>query len=724
MKNSWRTLHLCLWQRFLSGILILVGLPGSAFALPSFEEVKESWVRSDSVLLDRHGEPIHELRMDNQRRRLDWVTLGEVSPALIESLTAAEDKRFHNHRGVDWRSMAGALARGISLEGFRGASTITMQLAALLDKRLQGKGGRKSLPQKIKQILAALDMERHWSKGQILEAYLNLVSFRGELQGIKAASKGLFGKEPHGLSQTESLILASLVRASNAPSEAVKSRALLIGRSLGWGQLEKELDKNLRLLSLGGYLLTPLAAGAPHAARILFKGQPNGSRVVSSLEASIQRYVTDRLAHHLELLRAQNMKEGAALVVENRSGEVLAYVSLCKRSPQGSQVDGVRARRQAGSSLKPFLYAQALDERILTPASLLDDSPLDIPVPNGIYSPRNYDNLYRGPVSVRTALASSMNIPAVKALGLVGAEAYLGKLRTLGFSHINESGDFFGPSLALGSLDVSLWELVNAYRTLANGGMHGELSLTTVWGDSLPSKRVFSKEAAFLISDILSDREARSAGFGFGNPLSTRFWSAVKTGTSKDMRDNWCVGYTNGYTVGVWVGNFSGESMWNVSGVSGAAPVWVEIMNFLHSERTPHSPIPPEGVVKREIRYPQGPEPPRQEWFLLGTEPHGGILTLNKRAARITYPPSGAIMALDPDIPAEQQKVFFLSEGFREGMKWRLNGELLPGAGRSLPWSVREGRHLLSLLDRDGKTLDQVSFLVRGPGTWKTLESD
>mgnify|MGYP000170983451 CR=1 FL=1 len=721
MRRPWPALLLCNGKRLLLGLLFWLGLVGSSLAVPSFEEVKTSWLGSDSLLLDRHGEVIHELRVDKEIRRLEWVTLRQVSPALIEALIAAEDKRFHHHPGVDWRSLAGALLRGLTSEGLRGASTLTMQLAALLDSGVQAKAGRKSLPQKIQQILAALALERHWSKEEVLEAYLNLVSFRGELQGIQAASRGLFGKDPHGLGQAESLILVSLLRAPNAPFEAVKRRALLNSNSLGWAQVEKELDEKLRQLFLGGYILEPRAAVAPHVARLLFKGQPKGSSVASSLDASIQRFVMERLEHHLELLRPQNMNQGAALVVENQSGEVLAYVSLGAAASERTHVDGVRAKRQVGSALKPFLYAHALEERILTPASLLEDSPVDIPVPTGIYSPRNYDNLYRGPVSVRTALASSMNVPAVRALGLVGEEAFLSRLRGLGFSNIKESGDFFGPSLALGSLDVSLWELVNGYRTLANGGMHGELSLTPVRAHSPPSRSVFSEEAAFLVSDILSDREARSTTFGLENPLSTRFWAAVKTGTSKDMRDNWCVGYTTRFTVGVWVGNFSGEPMWNVSGVSGAAPVWAEIMSFLHRDQISDAPSPPAGLVKRRIAFPKGLEPPRQEWFLEGSEPHNGTLSMSPGLCRITYPPSGAIMAVDPDIPPEQQEMIFLSEGFQEGMNWRLNGELLPGTGRSVRWGLKEGRHTLSLLDKDGKTLDQVSFLVRGPTTWEEL---
>lgn len=709
------------WAVF--GFMLWLAIPGPALALFEFQKVKASWAQSDSLLLDRRGEVIHELRIDKERRRLEWVPLDQVSPALIESVIAAEDRRFRTHRGVDWRSMVGAVVRGLTSEGFRGGSTITMQLATLLDKGLQGKGGRKSLPQKAGQILAALEMEKHWSKEEILEAYLNFIGFRGELQGIAAASRGLFGKDPHGLDRAESLILASLIRSPNAPFVELKRRAMLVCKSLGWDAVE-DLDGRLRRLFLGGYVLEPRAAAAPHVARLLLKGRPKGSRVVSSLDASLQRYVTDRLEHHLGLLRPQNMNEGAALVVENRSGEVLAYVSHSVGRARGSHVDGVRARRQVGSALKPFLYAQALEERILTAASLLEDSSVDIPVPTGIYSPRNFDNLFRGPVSVRVALASSMNIPAVRTLGLVGEEAFLSKLRALGLSGLNEPGDFFGPSLALGSLDVSLWELVNAYRTLANGGIQGELRLTPVGAPPYRTRRVFSGEAAFLVSHILSDREARSTTFGLENPLSTRFWAAVKTGTSKDMRDNWCVGYTDRYTVGVWVGNFSGEPMWNVSGISGAAPVWLEIVNLLHRDQKSEAPFPPAGLVRREIAFPQGLESPREEWFISGTEPHSRTPATNRGAARISYPPAGAIMALDPDIPEGQQGVFFVAHGWEEGMHWRLDGDPLPTAARSFAWPLIVGKHILALWDKDGRALDQVSFLVRGPRTLGESQSD
>ena len=545
-------------KKLLFSLILLLLSSTTAVALPTYHEVQQSYVKSDSLLLDRHGEILHELRVDKERRRLDWTPLKNISPVLMEAVIQAEDKRFYEHGGVDYRSIGAALIQGFTSESLRGASTITMQLASLLDKELQSKKGKRSIWQKERQVLNAWEIEKGWSKAEILEAYLNLVSFRGELQGIAAASRALFGKDPHGLDQCESLILTSLVRSPNASSTEISRRALYLSRAMNWRVESDDIHAKVRQVSLGPHFLRPQAALAPHIARQLLQGRPNGCTVTCTLDSRIQRFGMDRLNHHLLSLKSQNVKDGALLVLENSTGDVLAYLSYSGEPSSSRFLDGVQARRQAGSTLKPFLYGLAFDQRILTPASLLDDSPLDIAVISGIYQPRNYDSQFKGFVTSRIALASSLNVPAVKTLSLVGIEPFLNKLRQLGIKGLNESGDFYGPSLALGSADVSLWELTNAYRCLANEGQWSGLRLISEENGSVQKKRVFSKEATFLISDILSDREARSATFGLENPLSTRFWTAVKTGTSKDMRDNWCVGYSRKYTVGVWTGNFSG----------------------------------------------------------------------------------------------------------------------------------------------------------------------
>jgi penicillin-binding protein 1C len=700
-------------------LLLLWG--GVANGLPAYQEVRQSYVKSDSLLLDRHGDVLYELRTDKVRRRLEWTSLKDISPVLRVAVVKAEDKRFYEHPGFDYQSIGAGILQGLTSESLRGASTITMQLASLLDREIQPNQERKSLWQKGKQIIAAWEIERSWTKEEILETYLNLVTFRGELQGIAVASRGLFQKDPHGLDQSESLILASLIRSPNASFSALIKRVSHLNKVMEWQIEEEEIYLKVRQLFLGPNVLRPRENLAPHLARRLLQGKPPGTPVVSTLDYKTQRFVLDQLIHHLHPLKAQNVKDGAVLVVENQTGNVLAYVSHSGEPLSSRFVDGVQAKRQAGSTFKPFLYGLAFNQRILTPASLLDDSPLDMAVLSGIYQPQNYDSQFRGLIPSRMALASSLNVPAVKTLSLVGMEPFLNTLRRLGIKGLHESGNFYGPSLALGSAEVSLWELTKAYRTLANGGVWDELRLTPDEPPLVQTRRVFSKEAAFLISDILSDREARSLTFDLENPLSTRFWTAVKTGTSKDMRDNWCIGYSGKYTVGVWTGNFSGEPMWNVSGVTGAAPLWVEVIKFLH-QNDPHiKKTVPLGLVRREIIFSREVASPREEWFIRGTEPHSKDQKIGQVNSRIIYPPSGTVIALDPDIPTELQRISFIYESSGSDFKWVLNGTPIGESGKTILWSLKAGKYSLAIADGDGKILDNVYFDVRGPMSDQSL---
>ncbi len=685
-----------------------------AQALPSFEEVLKGHVPSDSLLLDRHGNVLHELRTDKERRRLDWTSLADISPSLIAAVLASEDARFHQHTGVDYLALGAAALSLFSWGNKRGASTITMQLASLLDKDLQNKKKRRSLTQKAGQISAARILEKSWSKNKILEAYVNLVTFRGEYQGIAAAARGLFGKDPHGLDQTQSLILASLIRAPNATSETLNKRAGHLNQTLNWAVAPDHLLAETHALYLDTHQIRQRTSAAPHVARQLLRDKTGRSVIACTIDGALQKFAQDLLSQQISSLQGQNVQEGAVLVLDNPTGEALVYASYSNRPAVAGYVDGVRAKRQAGSTLKPFLYAMALDQKILTAASILNDAPLDVVVQSGIYQPDNYDSSFRRQVRLRVALASSLNVPAVKVLSLVGTESFLRRLRELGVKGLEESGDFYGLSLALGSADVTLWELTNAYRTLANSGIWSDARLTHSQPQNPPAgRRVFSAEASFIISDILSDRIARSATFGLENPLATRFWTAVKTGTSKDMRDNWCVGFSSRYTVGVWVGNFTGEPMWNVSGITGAAPVWITIMNELHRNRPSLRPGPPSGVRKAKYKLDTGTD--QEEWFVSGTEPDGYASGIAKQNQRIIYPPSGAILALDPDIPPSLQKVFFTAQTHDdETLGWRLNDTVLGSHGKSVSWTPKAGKYVLAIINNENKIVDTVKFEVRG----------
>ncbi len=688
---------------------------GRALVIPTAAQVRAHYRLSEGFLLDRNGDVIQQIRPSFQGRRAEWVPLEKISPALISAVIQAEDRRFRDHHGVDWRGVLSAARHGFRSGNWRGASTISMQLLSFLLPESIPRQARRTLRQKITQALVARKLEQQWSKQEILEAYLNLVSFRGELEGIGAATLGIFGKLPHGISPEEAAILAALIRSPNAPPSRVAARAADLAAKLGWnlraGALEKKCLDSFR----GSYRLPQENSLAPHVARILFsqnREQKQTVRIRSSLDGSLQRLVYELLRQHLSELRPRNVQDGAVLVADNASGEVLAYVGSGGDLSSAALVDGVQSLRQAGSSLKPFLYGLAIDRRLLTAASLLEDSPLEIPQPAGIYKPENYDHRFRGPLTARIALASSINIPAIRVLQLTGIEPFLEKLKAMEFRDLNRP-DYYGPSLALGSADVTLWDLANGYRMLASGGIWTPLRLNPEMPSQPGPRAILSPQAAFIIGDILSDRESRSYTFGLDSPLSTPFWTAVKTGTSKDMRDNWCVGYSRRYTVGVWMGNFSGEPMWNVMGVTGAAPLWAQIMNALHGDVPSSAPEPPDGLTGQVTEIPSlGVK--RREWFLLQTE----MAVVEKRSipakARILSPAAGEIIAWDPDIPAERQKVFFEAQPQSAELTWELDGKPIGTAESLIFWSPLSGRHMLKLVSEAGETVDAVQFTVKG----------
>ena len=699
----------------------IFGLPIAAIAVlilamsgpptPTFAEVRARWHPSEAQLLDRNNDPVHELRIDRHGRRFAWTPLDQISPALTQAIVTSEDHRFWSHHGVDVIAITTSAARAVIGGRRRGASTITMQLASILDPSLGKSRARKTILRKFTQVCDALVIERRWSKPEILEAYLNLVTYRGELQGIGAASRVMFGKEPHGIESAEAVVIAALIRAPNARRESVAIRANRLSRALGSNgpsqvAIASALDGAFSTSS--DYARIALA---PHLAERLFHGESGSARC--TLDRELQRFVIDTLHRQIVDVRDRRVDDGAAIVVENSTGEVWAYVGGAGDLSNAPDFDAIRAPRQPGSTLKPFLYALALDQHLLTAASLIEDTPLELPEQRGIYRPLDYDRHFRGLVSMRTALASSLNVPAVRTTDMVGVESFADRLRRLGFSGLVEEGDYYGAALALGSADVTLWQLVNAYRTLANGGRYSDLRLTNN-ADTHMWTQVYSQEASFVISDILSDRASRSTTFGLENSLATRYWSAVKTGTSKDMRDNWCVGYTDKFTVGVWVGNSSGAPMRDVTGITGAAPTWLSVMNYLHDRFGSGQIVRPSDVSLSHVSFPNEVEPPREEWFVANTQPAGSLSAIDDSNPQILSPAAGAIIALDPDIPARAQRVVFeASQGARNSL-WILDGRTIAPIRGELLWTPSPGAHTLSIARDSGNAAQTIQFVVRG----------
>ena len=646
------------------------------------------------------------------------------------------------------------------------------------------------MTQKIGQAVTATQLEASWRKDQILEGYLNLVPFRGEIVGIDALARTLFGKAAHGLDEREAAVAAALVRAPNAAPARVAQRACGVLRAMQTapatqpGSAAKKAAPPASSahrprarppsIATGWTCSSPAPAAArywpasegiaPHLARRLGcvrQRQAQASRAHrhrrdphSTLNAPLQRFALQTLQRHLRELRGRNVEDGAVVVLDNASGEVLAWVGSSGELSDAAEVDGVLALRQPGSTLKPFLYAQAIAEQRLTAASLLDDAPTHIPTASGLYIPQNYDRQFKGWVSARTALGASLNVPAVRTLVMVSPEAFARQLRAVGLP-LKETGDFYGYSLALGSAEVPLLALTNAYRALANGGRFSEVSIRPepvgvphagkastprqAQGRPSPARTagvpVLDPRAAFIVGDILSDPNARARTFGTDSVLATRFWTAVKTGTSKDMRDNWAVGWSQRYTVGVWVGNASGAAMHDVSGTSGAAPVWAAVMQQLHARTPSRAPVSPAGLVSQRVTFAQQLEAARAEWFLPGTaqdtfainsiadndpftlgrgqESLKNVNTGPFQATRITAPADGTILALDPDIPPARQRVRFTADA--PGARWLLDGKPL-GSGPTVQWLPWPGRHRVALIDAGGQTIDEIRLEVRGAG--------
>ncbi|HEY9063582.1 MAG TPA: penicillin-binding protein 1C [Burkholderiaceae bacterium] len=705
-----------------AALLSALAIAPAAHALPTFADVRSAHRPSDITLLDRRGEPIQTLRVDKTVRRLAWAPLDQISPALLQAVVLSEDKRFYEHSGVDWGAVATSAWGNLWNTRTRGASTLTMQLAGLIDDGLARPGGGRSVVQKLGQAATAVQLERRWKKSEILEAYLNSVTYRGEVVGIEALSQTLFGKHASGLVAQEAAIAAALLRGPNAKPPQVAQRAC------GVLQLQQLPCTGVTALTetalarRGGMVLGEQLA--PHYARqVITSGGPAQQR--STLDARLQRYAVTQLRRQLAELADRNVEDGAAVVLDNRSGEVLAWVGSGGADlSDAAQVDGVLARRQPGSTLKPFVYELALERRLITPASLIDDSPAQIATSSGLYLPQNYDHDFKGYVSARTALGASLNVPAVRIGAMLGPDALVERLNAFGLA-LPQSGGYYGHAVALGAPDVTLLALTNAYRTLANGGVYS--AVETAWTSASTSsartegvagaeapRRVADAASVFLVTDILADNNARARTFGLTSLLATRGFAAVKTGTSKDMRDNWCIGYTDRYTVGVWVGNASGAAMHGVSGISGAAPVWQALVQWLHRDSPSKAPTPPVGVVATHVAFDAQREPARDEWFLAGTEQsvvRGSTSIDPQRGFGITSPRDGSIFAIDPDMPGAAQRITF--EG--EPGTWVLDGKRL-GTSSRLAWVPWPGRHELALLARDGSTLQTVRFEVRGAG--------
>lgn len=669
-------------------------------SIPSFEQVKNEFTLSEQVFYDRNQNLLQSQRVNFQFRSIGWLDIDEVPEHFIQALLHSEDKEFWEHSGVNSLSFLNSVAQWFRGGKVRGASTITMQWVGMYYPDLRPQKGSRSFAQKLKQIQRAPEWEEVWTKNQILSAYLNWLPFRGELRGLKTAVFAFFKKSPKSLTPNESYLLVAMIRSPNASLELLEKRACKIKKDF-----EPEADcSELKDIS-PSFLKTEIATLSANSFNLGNRSYWEKLTSFTTISLPLQNKILDLIQNHIKPLASQNVHEASVIVIENKSGEVLSYVSNVGWS-LARDMDLIQMKRQAGSTLKPFVYAEALEMKKLTAATLIEDSRAELADFQGSYMPSNYDHAYHGSVTVRQALGSSLNIPAVKAIQMIDHSDFVEKLRSLGVSELKPAY-FYGPSLALGTADITLIELTNAYRSLANDGLYSKPVLFSDSSGNNSNKQiqVFRPEVAFLITSILSDREARSFSFGWESSLSTSFPTAVKTGTSQDMRDNWCIGYSPIFTVGVWVGNANGEPMHDVTGITGAGPIWRETMEILHEKTGSMVWEKPQGVHF---------DPTYNDYFENGSElPLGAPKEVKPRLVKITSPLSNSIFGFDPDIPQGRQKVFLKLSLYRKGLFWFWNGKRLVEALSPYPLQLVPGEHQIQLRDTDDKVIDQIKFEVR-----------
>ena len=702
-----------LYTRFLpiwtAAVLVAAYFAWRSFAIPYV--VIEP--RSTTVAFtDRSGIPLGIVLSTGAESSVA-IPLARISPYFIDAIVAAEDRRFYGHGAVDWLAAARAawtMARCFC--GAGGASTITMQLAR---ERFALPSGIRG---KVLQIWDAARIEAGANKNQILNAYVNRVAMGGNLYGVEAAARSYFGVPSSDLDLAQSAMLAGVPndpdrldprshwRAARARQRAVLQAMISTGY-ITPVEAGIAVRETLHVRAAGGELAV--------AQQLLFRlaAQTQAETVRTTIDLPLQRFVQSQAQDVIAALAERNVTQAAALVIDNRNGDVLAYVGSTDYFNDAylGRNDGVRMLRQPGSTLKPFLYEYALERRTIRPYSILADVPTSYAIPNGeLYTPQDYSSQFAGPVPVRIALANSLNIPAVRVLSTVGVPNFLARLQALGFSDLRRSPDYYGLGLTLGAGEVTLWDLAHAYVTLARGG--SAIELRTVLGAAASSPTQIGNRASWqLVADMLADRYARAKSFGVGSVIDTPFPTLVKTGTSSGYRDTWTVGATPEYTVAVWVGNFSGEPMRRIAGVTGAGPLWNRIILHLYDRRDPPRFPAPAGyhlarvaglreyldsADLRAVRTTNGQVPAAayDEWRVRQGDTIGPW--------RILFPHDGDVfedtLASNDPHRAQQQIEFRISRPRTARVAWALNGvTIAKTTGDAYFWPVRAGRWSLAV---------------------------
>ncbi|MEO6052372.1 MAG: transglycosylase domain-containing protein [Chthoniobacterales bacterium] len=644
------------------------------------------------------------------------VSLHDMGPWLPMVTVGIEDHRFWKHHGVDWHATFSAALQNIfSFRIISGASTITQQTIKITSGRTE-----RTFRAKLREAFAALKLERTWDKKKILETYLNRIDYGNRRIGAEAAAQAYFGKNIASLSLSEAIFLAGLPQSPsrlnpwrNSDQAFARYRRNVL-RLEEIGVLPNGITSSQLLATMPKVEMHNPPVQAVHFAMLAMQRAKVGADTLrTTLDPNLQHIAETLLNEHLRVSGPMGVGDAAIVVVENSTGAVRALASAGRADHR--DINAAIVPRSCGSTLKPFIYLSAIEQKLLTAATLMPDTDQAIPSAYHDYDPQNYSHRFHGPVRVREALGNSFNVPAVVAVSRLGARNAFNELRRWGFQ-FSGSFDDYGAGFILGNADIRLVDLAGAYAGLARGGVAWNARL--LHNEAIESERIASPEACAIVTDMLCDNEARKLSFGLNSPLNLGARVAVKTGTSSGFRDRWCVGFDQKHTVAVWAGNLDGKSLGEVLAVGAAAPLWAGMMRYLLEHGDTSLPVPEASKKLHALQVaaetgllPRAGEPIVQEWFLSGTEPARNAAemyekidgrdtlvlppeyagwcasTQNRLAAivhdetlEIIFPKDGASFDMNSHLPKSQQMIHLKAS--QSGCRWMVNGkevgELLP----------------------------------------------
>jgi penicillin-binding protein 1C len=554
-------------------------------------------------ILDRNGNLLQVLTLNDGLRR-EYIGIKEIPYLIKEIFIKSEDKRFYYHCGVDFIALARSVFINLKYKNtISGASTITMQLARIISPHANTYGG------KILEIINAIRLEAKLPKDKIFELWINSMPYGYQSMGIKTASKTFFGKDIKNITPAEALSLAVIPRSPEKYNtfnrvENLKKASHILAKRINFKIDNKDIENDIKKMSFYKWEFN-----APHFINFIKnqltqKELSSGKPVITSLDYKLTNLMQSILNEKLRKYKDYRVNNGAILLINNSTGEIIGYVGSNDFFDKinSGEIDGVHILNQPGSAIKPFLYALALDKGIL-PSDILPDVPMDFGGSN-VYVPLNFNKRFNGPVRLRVALASSLNVPAVYLVTRLGVKNFINKLLELDFDSVEKQKNYLGSGIAVGNLEISLYELTRAFSIFPRSGEKNNLTFRKQNNDYYThGEKIYSDYTSFIICDILSDSESRVIGFGSRTMFDTPYPCMFKTGTSNQFNNTWALGATPEYTIGCWMGNFSGETVIGKAGSSVPAEVIIRILNSIYYKR-PAKNFKKIENIKQEIICP------------------------------------------------------------------------------------------------------------------------